>query len=136
MKRIFFFLFLVASNIVVTNAQNNSFSYQIQYRLIDVEYTGGDTLYETLCMLNLDSISDSIQQIEVTIGSTQGANDVKSITIPFNNGTQVSMFGNNKGLVRLGNLPSSFGAPRYYSVRLRYTNGSFSPSLEITSTPN
>lgn len=137
MKRIFLFVLLVVSNIIVVKAQNGVFSYQIQYNLIDVEYTNGDSLYETVCMLDLDNVSNSVQQIEINVGTVQGASDIRTVTIPFNNGAQLVLFNNNKkGMARIGNLPATNASPYYYSVRLKYNDGTYSSLIETNSIAN
>lgn len=136
MKKTLIYLFLMTGVTMTSFAQNN-FSYQVQYNLVDVDYTGGDTLYESVCMLNLDSVNNSIQQIEISVGTTLGASDVSSLIIPFNNGTQLALFNNNKkGMARMGNLPATSGNPYYYSVRLKYNDGTYSSPVETSSIAN
>lgn len=137
MKKLMIFILLSVVADFSASAQNNPFSYQMQYSLINVATTSGDTLYDTECMLNLDNVSNPIQQIEISIGTTAGASDVRSMNIPFNNGTQLALFNSNKkGTARIGSLPGANGTPYFYSIRLKYKDGTYSMPVAMSSVVN
>jgi len=116
------------------SAQNADFDFQVQYNLVDVEYTGGDTVFTGECMLSLNINASDVAAVEINVGSAQGLSDVKQLNIPYNHGTAMSLFNSNsKAMIHLGNLsPVKY----YYQVRLKYQDETYSDYIEQNSIAN
>ncbi len=132
MKFVFGLVFAMVISIA-GKSQSTPFTYQVQYSLIDTEYTSGDSLYSASAMMHLNGLSN-IANIELKVGTVLDSNDVFDVSIPYVDGGQVTIFpGGTNAMVRVGNVHAR---ELHYAIRLEFQDGTFSTPVKETTTAN
>ena len=91
-------------------------------------------MFQTICMLNLNTPPSNVRNVEINVGSSEGQSDILQLNIPYTKGTEVSLFSNDsKAMIHMGNLPVT---TYYYSVRLKFKDGTYSTYQNSSSLAN
>lgn len=121
------FILLLSTGIY--KAQNESFSYQLDFELMPLEETMGDSLYSTSCAV---TFSDTLElaEIEVKIGSSAGQYDLDSLVLQCVHSPGMLI---EKGYLEV-ELGSYLKMTYYSEVRLKYKDDTYSETLNLVHT--